>query len=34
VVDKITGMSVNETLTVKEGQGLVEKKDFKTAARR
>ena len=33
VVDKITDTSVNEILTVKEGQGLVEKKDFKTAAR-
>jgi enediyne biosynthesis protein E4 len=34
VVDKISDTSVNEILTVKEGQGLVEKKDFKTAARR
>jgi hypothetical protein len=33
VVDKITDTSVNKILTVKEGQGLVEKKDFKTAAR-
>jgi hypothetical protein len=34
-VDKITGAPVNKILTVREGQGLVEQKDFnKTAARR
>ena len=34
VVDKITNAGVNKILTVKEGQGLVEQKDFKSAARR
>ena len=30
VVDKITNATVNKILTVKEGKGLVEQKDFKT----
>jgi hypothetical protein len=30
VVDKITNASVNKILTVREGKGLVEQKDFKT----
>jgi enediyne biosynthesis protein E4 len=30
VVDKITGANVNKILTVKEGQGLIEQKDFKS----
>jgi len=34
VVDRIIGKGVNEILTIKEGQGLVEEKDFKTASRR
>jgi len=34
VVDKITNAGVNKILTVKEGQGLVEQKDFKSAAHR
>ncbi len=34
VVDKITEVSVNKVLTVKEGQGLIEKKDFGTASLR
>jgi hypothetical protein len=33
VVDRITDASVNKILTVKEGQGLVEKKDFKSGSR-
>src|SRR5437763_3825959 len=33
-VDKITGAGVNRILIVKEGQGLVEQKEFKGAARR
>ena len=33
-VDKITGAAANRVLTVKEGQGLVSQKEFKTAARR
>jgi hypothetical protein len=33
VVDKITDVSVNKILTIKEGQGLVEKKDFKSGSR-
>jgi enediyne biosynthesis protein E4 len=33
-VDRITGAPVNRILTVKEGQGLVAQKEFKTAARR
>jgi len=33
VVDKITNASANRILTIKEGQGLVEQKDFKSAAR-
>jgi hypothetical protein len=34
VVDKITGLGVNRLLVLKEGQGVVEQQDFKTAARR
>ena len=34
VVDKITNANMNKMLTIKEGQGLVEQKDFKSAARR
>jgi hypothetical protein len=34
VVDKITGANVNKILTIKEGQGLIEQKDFKNRARR
>ena len=33
-VDKITDAKVNKMITVKEGQGIVEQKDFKSAARR
>ncbi|MCU1267827.1 MAG: ASPIC/UnbV [Acidobacteria bacterium] len=33
VVDKITDASVNKILTIKEGQGLVQKKDFKSGAK-
>jgi hypothetical protein len=33
-VDKITGAGVNRILTVKEGQGLVEQKEFRGASRR
>ena len=32
-VDKITGAAVNKILTLKEGQGLVEQKDFRSAAK-
>ena len=34
VVDRITNASVNKILTIKEGQGLVERKDFRIAPRR
>lgn len=34
VVDKITNANVNKILTVKEGQGIIEQKDFKRLARR
>jgi enediyne biosynthesis protein E4 len=34
IIDKITNASVNKILTVKEGQGLIEQKDFRSAARR
>jgi hypothetical protein len=34
VVDRITNANVNKILTVKEGQGLVEQKDFKNLSRR
>ncbi len=34
VVDKITDAGVNKILTIKEGQGLVEQKDFKNERRR
>ncbi|HEX5706800.1 MAG TPA: CRTAC1 family protein [Pyrinomonadaceae bacterium] len=33
-VDKITGAKVNSLITIKEGKGVVEQKEFKTAARR
>ena len=33
-VDKITDAGVNKILTIKEGQGLVEQKDFKNERRR
>lgn len=33
-VDKVTGANVNKMLTIKEGQGLIEQKDFKIAVRR
>ncbi len=33
-VDKVTGAKVNKILTIKEGQGLIEQKDFETAVRR
>ena len=33
-IDKITNASVNKILTVKEGQGLIEQKDFRSVARR
>jgi hypothetical protein len=33
-IDKITDAKVNKVITVKEGQGIVEQKDFKPAARR
>jgi hypothetical protein len=32
VVDKITNANVNRILTVKEGQGVVEQKEFKRVA--
>jgi hypothetical protein len=32
VVDRITDVSVNKILTIKEGQGLIEKKDFKSGS--
>jgi len=32
VVDKVTSVSVNKILTIKEGQGLIEQKDFKRGA--
>jgi hypothetical protein len=34
VIDKVMGANVNKILTIKEGQGLIEQKDFKTAVRR
>jgi hypothetical protein len=34
VIDKVTSASANKILIIKEGQGLVEQRDFKTAARR
>lgn len=34
VIDKVTGANVNKILTIKEGQGLIEQKDFKIAVRR
>jgi hypothetical protein len=34
VVDKITDARVNKIITIKEGQGVVEQKDFKSGARR
>jgi hypothetical protein len=34
VVDTITAARVNKILTVKEGQGLIEEKDFKSVPRR
>jgi hypothetical protein len=34
VVDKITNASVNKILTIKEGNGLIEQKDFKSVSRR
>jgi hypothetical protein len=33
-VDRIKGATVNKILTVKEGQGIIEQKDFKAVARR
>jgi hypothetical protein len=33
VVDKLTNVSANKILTIKEGQGLIEQKDFKRGAR-
>ena len=32
-IDKITGVNVNKILTIKEGQGLIEQKDFKNPVR-
>jgi hypothetical protein len=34
VIDKVTGVNVNKILTIKEGQGLIEQKDFKIPVRR
>src|SRR5216684_680678 len=34
VVDRITDVSVNKILTIKEGQGLIEQKDFRNVSRR
>jgi hypothetical protein len=34
VVDKITGLGANKIITVKEGQGLIEQKDFKRPSHR
>jgi hypothetical protein len=33
-IDKVTGVNVNKMLTIKEGQGLIEQRDFKTPVRR
>jgi enediyne biosynthesis protein E4 len=33
-IDKVTGVGVNKILTIKEGQGLIEQKDFRTAFRK
>ena len=32
-VDKVTNAKVNRLITIKEGQGMVEQKEFKSAAR-
>jgi len=34
MIDKITSVSVNKILTIKEGQGLIEQKDFRSVSRR
>jgi hypothetical protein len=34
VTDKVTNANANKIVTIKEGQGLVDQKDFRTAARR
>lgn len=34
LVDKITDTGVNKILTIKEGQGLIDRKDFKASSRR
>ena len=34
VTDKVTNANVNKIVTIKEGQGLVDQKDFRTASRR
>jgi hypothetical protein len=34
LIDKITTANVNRIVTVKEGQGIIEQKDFKTVSRR
>jgi hypothetical protein len=33
-VDKVTNAKVNSLITIKEGQGVVEQKEFKAARRR
>ncbi|MGH9929619.1 MAG: ASPIC/UnbV domain-containing protein, partial [Pyrinomonadaceae bacterium] len=33
-IDKITDVSVNRIVTIKEGRGLVEQKDLKTGSRK
>jgi hypothetical protein len=33
-VDKITNANVNRIVTVKEGQGVIEQKEFRSASRR
>ena len=34
IVDKLTGISANKILTIKEGQGLIGEKDFNSSARK
>jgi hypothetical protein len=34
VVDRVSDAGVNKILTIKEGQGLIDRKDFKIGSRR
>jgi hypothetical protein len=34
VTDKVTNANVNKIVTIKEGQGIVDQKDFRTVSRR